>query len=98
MESPYLSRQTLLGSQILEPDHLAVRGIDEGDAEFSEGPTPVWPRRKTSGIPLGLLEHIHGSDLNLLALHAGDSLSLMKENIVGRTFGSRVFLNRPMGA
>jgi len=79
----HLSWEALPASQVLEPDAFAVRRIDEGDVEFSEATKAAQAGGKAPRVSLGLLEHIHGSDLNLLALHAGNGFSLMEQNIVG---------------
>ncbi len=90
MKSRYLAGAAILLPQILEPEDLTIRGIDKGEMEALVVESPI---TESSGVSLGLTEHVLGTEAEPLRLDGCDGFSPVKEDIIGWAFGRVVFFH-----
>ena len=86
----YLAGPTILFPQILEPEDLAVRGIDKREMETMEIEltTPESPR-----VSLGLTEHVLWTQAQFLGFNSRKPFSPMEQDVIGRPLGSLILFD-----
>ena len=93
MEGLDLPRAVQLVADVMEPDHLAVRGVEERAADAVEVEAAVV---EPASVALGLGEDVLGADRQLLGFDDADGPVVEPEGVVGRTVG-RLLLFGPEG-
>src|SRR5690242_19651386 len=82
MEARDLARPVQFAADVLEPEYLAIRGVQKRDPVSAEVEGTAI---NTLGVPLRLGENVLGPECHLLRLHDTQQLPVDNEGVISRS-------------